>query len=441
MTRRSSFSRAITGFTASVHAWWNALRYIVSTPRRGEHRAYAGTRRLLIVCRTFPPALDGGVYRLVAIASEASRSGWQVDIIAGPVTNNPPSAGVELAERLSPTVRVHRWRRPAGQPILRVAPMIDGGFLEIEQIVRKSRNLTPDVILASGPTFSEFVAARLIGAAASVPYALDYRDEWTENPAPFVERGLTDRYWERFALADASAVICTTPGAARHLPGIFGAAIADKLHVVPNGWDSLPLTGVSLPRVPDEPGRCIVFFGTLKEHVDFDSFAADLEQLLTDRPDLETKVRIGFVGEKASRYRHRMASGVLSRVCIDVDHQPEPVVAANMSRCLGLLLLNSEAARRAIPGKTYAYIAARRPILIYGGGGDVADLFRGVAGARLVERGQPEDLGRAIDALISGALDRELADRSEALVESTSRVSRSEKLLGILMAIAQGNDR
>lgn len=444
MTLPQKCTGAITGSVASIHAWLDAARYILRTRAKRERpvRHGSGPPRLLLLCRTFPPALDGGVYRVLAIATAASQGGWRVDVVTGPAPRNPTRAGLELAERLPAAVGVHRWQRPTGVPMARIAPTIDGGFLEVERIVGTARALpAPSVILASGPTFSEFVAARVIGAAVPAPYVLDYRGEWTENPAQFVERGLTDRYWERFALAGASAIICNTAGMARHFPVAFGPAAKGKLHVIPNGWDApdaaTPAAAASAPF--DDLRRSIAFFGPLKEdlaHIEFEAFAKDLEHLLVSRPDIESAIRFRFVGEKSLRYRQRMASTTLGRVCVDVDHQPASVVVTDMSQCLGLLLFNGLSGQRMIPGKTYGYIAARRPILIYGAGGDTSDLFERVPGARIIRPGDPKDLGRAIDALTSGALDRELEGRGEAIVESTSRVAMSAKLLTILSLVA-----
>ena len=440
-------ARAVTGSVASVHAWLDAARYVTRTGRkhgnRGQH--HPGAPRILLLSRTFPPARDGGVYRLVAIATAASQAGWNVDVVTGPVPRDPTQAGLELVDHLPAAVRIHHWQRPAQLPIARIAPTIDGGFLEVDRIVGAARGLpAPDVILASGPMFSEFVAARILSASLSRPYVLDYRDEWTENPARFIERGLTDRYWERFALTGAAAIICNTAGMARHFPVAFGPVVEGKLHVVPNGWDPpdpASAAATSIAGVGDL-SRSITFFGVLTEeldHVNFEVFADDLERLLVSRPQMENLVRFCFVGVKSPGYRRRLASGAMGRMCVDIDHQPVSVVAASMSRCLGLLLFNGPAGQRMIPGKTYGYIAARRPILIYGTGGDTGDLFQGVPGARTIRPGDPQDLGRAIDALTSGTLDHELARRGEAIVESNSRAARSAKLLAILSSVAAGH--
>lgn len=444
MTLPQRCARAVTGSLATTRAWLDAARYIVRAraTRPRPARRGSGTPRLRLLCRTFPPEHDGGVYRLLAIVTAASQGGWHVDVVAGPAPRNPTRAGLELAERIPATVGIHRWERPSQLPIARIAPTIYGGFLEIGRIVAAARRLpAPSVILASGPTFSEFVAARVLSASTSRPYVLDYRDEWTENAGLFVERGLTDRYWERFALAAASAIICVTPGMARHFSVAFGPAVKHKLRLVPNGWDApdpaTPAATIIPP--PDDLRRSITFFGVLTEdldHIGFEAFADDLEQLVASRPGIENTVQFRFVGVKSPGYRQRLASNVLGRVCIDVDHQPMSVVTAHMSHCLGLLILNGPGAHRAIPGKTYGYIAARRPILVYGTGGDTGELFEGVPGARMIKCGDPQDLGRAIDALTSGTLDRELAGRGEAIVESTSRAGRSAKLLSILRSVA-----
>ena len=36
-----------------------------------------------------------------------------------------------------------------------------------------------------------------------VPFALDYRDEWSESPFDFVHKGNADRFWESRTLTNA----------------------------------------------------------------------------------------------------------------------------------------------------------------------------------------------------------------------------------------------
>lgn len=439
-----AISRLIFGSAASAHAWLHACAYVAHPRRSRTQRSPlpSGPPRLLVLCRTFPPALDGGVYRLVALITAARARGWEIDI----VTRQPPeslsAAGQELAGRVPEGVRIRTWERPGSEPIARIAPTIDGGFIEIASILKTARESpTPNVIVASGPMFSEFVAARTLSNETSAPYVLEYRDEWTTNLFSFVVRGMTDRFWERFSLSKAAAIVCTTPGMARELVQTFGPDVAKKVQVIPNGWD--PVTATTEPTITTTPAeelaRSIGFFGTLTEDIDLgiDSFLQDTEALIASRANLAGRIRLRFVGRKSEAMERRLSGGPLAQVTVQIGHQPLSVVGNEMRKSLGLLLLNGPKVARALPGKLYEYIAARRPILVYGTGGDIEDLLANTPGTRVIQRGNPEELGGAIDALISGALERELEARDRTLEAATSRAVRSAEYLDVLSTVAQ----
>ncbi|MES2125596.1 MAG: glycosyltransferase [Gemmatimonadota bacterium] len=438
-------SRFLYGSAASAHAWLHAGAYVARSRKPRAHRRPTSPQsppRLLFLCRTFPPALDGGVYRLVALIKAARASGWEVDV----VTREPPAeasaAGRELADSIPDGVRVRSWERPQSEPIARISPTIDGGFLEIDCILKTAREFpAPTVILASGPMFSEFVAARALSAETSAPYVLGYRDEWTTNLFAFVSRGITDRFWERFALSGASAIVCATNGMARELVQSFGTDIATRIHVIPNGWDPVP-TGsepLTTPAPVEELARSLGFFGTLTEDIDLgiDDFLADAEAVMASRPDLVERLRLRFVGRKSPTMEERLTTNPISQMIATVDHQPVSTVCLEMQGSLGLLLLNGPRVARAVPGKTYQYIAARRPILIYGKGGDLEGLLAGTPGTRMIGTGNRAELERALDELISGALERELAQRDEHLEQATSRAVRSREYLEVLATVAR----
>lgn len=76
--------------------------------------------------------------------------------------------------------------------------------------IQTNLSVQPDIVVASSPTFSGFVAGYFISPRLKCPLVLDYRDEWSENPVQFVRKTAFGRAWEKRCLRHATKVIFTT---------------------------------------------------------------------------------------------------------------------------------------------------------------------------------------------------------------------------------------
>jgi hypothetical protein len=110
----SDISRKVWN-SGRVFASWIALRlaaiqskklYSFAERSAGPDAAGEGTPHLLLLAWSFPPEINGGVYRPVALAKYAARAGWKVTVASGPSTGQGTAAGIELLNSLPPQVRV-----------------------------------------------------------------------------------------------------------------------------------------------------------------------------------------------------------------------------------------------------------------------------------------------------------------------------------------------
>ena len=87
-----------------------------------------------------------------------------------------------------------------------------------------------------------------------------------------------------------------------------------------------------------------------------------------------------------------------------IDEVPRPEAIRIMQSAAALLLFNPPELARYLPGKLYAYLAARRPILVFGDGGEAATLVRQLDAGVSLEPDDPHALAGAIDRLVAGTL-------------------------------------
>lgn len=359
---------------------------------------------ILLVTRGIPPHFHGGTFRQVALMRTLASAGYRLEVVTGECPASPTEAGLEAGRRIPGTVRVHRWHPTSRQVSWRLAPRLSGGIGSIQPIMEVASRLEhpPSMILASGPPFAEFLAAALLARRWRVPFILDYRDEWTTSRLGFLERGPGDRRWENQVLATASAVVLTTDAARECYLKTFPLLAGRRVVTIRNGWDELggSASGDLALTEPLPDTLDIGFFGALGEHWDFPEFVATLAAAFDTDPSLSTRCRVALYGTVSPRNAAAIADRYAGSFALQ-GLVPQATARAAMGSCLALLLFNPPRLARLLPGKLYEYIACRRPILLYGQGGEMEQLVRGIPGVLVVPRGDPAALGSALRHLLT----------------------------------------
>lgn len=423
------FKRASLKYKAIHDSTVACLRYSIVKLRCKigvARQLQSDERHLLLLAWLFPPVISGGVYRPLSLARYAVERGWRVTVLAGPEPDVVTAAGRYLIDQLPECVRVVRIDTPELTPSYRFFPHLDGGFLNVIGTLDRAlalSDLVPSVVLASGPPFHNFVVAWYLSKYFRAPLVLDYRDEWTQCPFDFVRAGEFDIKWERRCLSDASRVIVTTQSFAEHALKTFPQLKPARVILIPNGFEPKDLADVE-----PQPAQCrigvpveITFVGHLGSHTPPDDFIVTLRQALERRPGLVDRVRLRFVGNSAPDIAERVRQAPISHLIDLTDQVPKPEALRIMRESDALLILNPTALNRYIPGKLFDYLAVGTPILVYGGGGEVARIVGELEAGRIVPEGDAAALADALDWIgtPSGPLD--MSKRQSWLAEHHRR--------------------
>lgn len=225
--------------------------------------------RVLYLAFYFPPSRASGVYRARATANHLAADGWDVTVFAAPMRflhEVVGSVDEKLAETVDPRIRVERpwqsqftWNTDIRHysPLRRQLPSLalalynggrkvfpehynSWGMAAVAKALKLHARKKFDVVVATGNPFAAFAAAWTIHKLTGLPYVVDYRDSWTldlfsEEPAFPPESRVWG--WERRVLRDASAVVFVNDALRRWHAERYPDA-ANKIMVVPNGWDS-----------------------------------------------------------------------------------------------------------------------------------------------------------------------------------------------------------
>lgn len=360
-------------------------------------------KHLLLLAGLFPPTVSGGVYRPTALVKYGAQAGWRFSVLAGPCPDQPSKAGEELKAQIPKDVMIRRMAESQLKPDYKRFPQVDGGFLNALGTFKEAKKAygaaPPSTVMASGPPFHNFIAAALLARYFGAKLVLEYRDEWTECPFPFVEKHKANYQWESWSLSRADLVIFTTLSQLEHQTSVFPQLDARKCVVIPNGWDPDDFAGASAREAAVDPNKATVtlaYFGHLGAMGAPSELLTMLTKVLEAAPDLRHRLKVLFVGFKSPESLSQLSKFAYQDVVELLDQVPQTEACKMMSSVDALLLLNPPALNRYIPGKLYGYLASGTPVLVFGEGGEVATIVKKLRAGIVVSSSDASALEQAL---------------------------------------------
>lgn len=289
----------------------------------------------------------------------------------------------------------------------------------------------PDVVLSMAPRFSAHLAAERLARLWHVPWVAEFQDPFVGNvftawPTPLHQAAaaLLERRW----IQDAAAVTTTTESLRRQMLARY-PRLADKIAVIPNGYDPVDPDPVALDRNHLHIVHCgQLYGGRVPDH--FLSAIADLGRR---RPDLARRLRVHFVGPVSQR-----VETVARRLGLVETVQSEGVAphARSMGwmRAADLLLLIkhvSPLAAPQVPTKLYEYLSTGKPILALAHESELAQILRRAGAGVIVPPSDVDAISRAVESLADG---RGLGDsrRDESYVREFALPALMQQMAQVL---------
>ncbi len=383
--------------TAVMGARWMRLE----RPRLRRAARTKSRRHLALFASALPPSSSVGVQRPLSFMQYACGAGWRIDAFCSEPLRSESQHGDELVERVPREAKLHVVPTSVRQPSYRFFPRVDGDFTNAiafaHQAIATMASDPPDIVMASGPQFFTFVAALFVARRFGVPLVLDYRDEWTECPFEFVRKDGSDRAWERRCLRRADAVLFTTESHRTHQLSTFPELSSEKAYVVSNGWDPDEFVESLRARPSTEPHTLsVAYVGSLAGQTPPHDFLASLEQLLAEEPAWVDRIRIQFIGRRGPRAEEAIRAFRFPGILEIIDHVGKREAIRRMQNSDVLLLISMEGLERYLPAKLFEYLAARRPILIFGRPGEASQLMEQLGAGVLCPSGSTAALREAL---------------------------------------------
>jgi glycosyltransferase involved in cell wall biosynthesis len=260
-----------------------------------------------------------------------------------------------------------------------------------------------DVVLISGPPFSQFLLAPLARLHPRTRVVLDYRDEWSTYRSSYEMMGALAAALggplERLLVRSAHAITTATRAFRDNLLAHFPALDPASVVAIPNGWDPDDFPA-ALPAPPTDR-YVLTYAGTVFRLTSPRGLLAALARLHRAEPQLAARLRVRFLGRivdtEAALFTGSEALGVER-----VGYVPHQEVLGELARSHRVLCLLDDVAgaERIYPAKIFELMRLGRPILTLAPPGALADL---VGEHRLGEVLPPRD-----EVAIAALLEREL---------------------------------
>lgn len=264
-----------------------------------------------------------------------------------------------------------------GQLAARIQPLLWGYRNPprwYSQVIHQGRvaidRISPTVIWATFPPAGSLHAAALLSRESGIPWVADFRDTW-EN--------ISHRMYRRYLRAEielcrsASALITVSPGFA----SVLRRRHNREVDTITNGFD--PEEYQEPYRTdPVGPGRFVfAYTGHVYPRLQDPSPVFRALDTLSSQGAIDlANISLDFWG--TSPQTLESVHGYMSSVCLNVHGWVSRATSIAAQRNATIILhLSTPASPGCIPGKTFEYLAAERPVLsVPGDNGDVDALLR-----------------------------------------------------------------
>jgi glycosyltransferase involved in cell wall biosynthesis len=276
--------------------------------------------------------------------------------------------------------------------------------------LRAIRKYKPKVILSSMPFFTAHLIGYLLSRFSGLPWVAHFRDPFVttptskSNPRTVAER--LNLALEGIIVRRADRIICVTEEHSATLRDAYPQESPDKFLSVPNGFDGQEWKEIDRERAvvsktagPNGNKFVILYAGQFYHKRSPEPLFRAM-QALVESGDIDPKhLQVDLVGwcdTAEGRSVPAMAVEMGLQDCVNIVGPKErPETLRRMTRA-DLLLLLAEGWSIQIPGKTYEYLKAGRPILALTTEGSLANIVRRTHSGWSVDPSDHEGIKSAI---------------------------------------------
>lgn len=239
------------------------------------------------------------------------------------------------------------------------------------KIRRLHRRQPVDLIVATLPPFTTGLVGYFANRLLKIPYLLDFRDAWTNNPylpqMTSVHDFLQSKI-EAIVVRRATGMAFVNPNLQQYYMERYPFLSRQRCRAVRNGFDPEDFANVEKESTPPKDDIFRVgILGTVYSQGNAPySLLEALSRMKHDDPDLANRFRLVFVGKWAGNFLSRVSEYHVDDLLEWVDYLPHQELL-RFARQLDALCLAIQTglpgSENVTPGRIYEYLALHKPIL------------------------------------------------------------------------------
>lgn len=299
-------------------------------------------------------------------------------------------------------------------------------FREINLILEREHF---DLLYTTSPPHSVHLLGKKIAQKYRIKWVADFRDSWAKGVVvrePTRFHRFLNKQLQKTVVRLADAVVCASPGIAQALE-------KSDCVVIPNGFD--PDDFLIRPDLQQSAYFKFCHCGTNSEFSNPEVLFQSLVILRDRQPDVARKIRFSFIGYDANgglddlvgKYRLQDWVNIIGYVS-----HGESLTHLLSSNALVLIALGKPGSTF-IPGKTFEYLAADKPILAITDVKDTRDLLSNDPLTMCLAPNHPEKIAESIVAFLRNPL-KTTPGRGEFIAQF-DRKKQTEKLTNLFNSL------
>ncbi len=258
-----------------------------------------------------------------------------------------------------------------------------------------------DLLLASLPPFSTGLIARTAGKLFTIPYLLDFRDSWTDNPYLPVPTGLHKKIqtmMEEKTIRRATGCVFVNPALRDYYLAKISVLKRIPSRVIRNGYDPDDFQVIEAEgQTGEENCFQIGVMGTVYSQGNAPLPLLEAFSFLHQREkELSQKLRLVFIGKWAGEFLQRIKEHPCHQQISLVDYLPHQQALAYARRLDALALAvqsDLPGSAQVTPGRIYEYLYLQKPILaMCSPAGDLAWLVHECQAGEVVDYQKTEEV-------------------------------------------------
>lgn len=239
-----------------------------------------------------------------------------------------------------------RWKKPA---------------IELGRQIISEHNI--DVIYATAPPFTDFLIAHQLSKEFNIPFVVDYRDVWIDNPFHFFATPFHKMYSEKLEkeiLTYTKKAIVTNRGTKELLLKRYSFINHNDIVIIPHGYDEEDFNDYKNTKA-NKAFFTITHSGLFQDNRSPKYFLKALSQFIKENPEASHKIKANFIGLMRPEHNKFIKKYDLSKNVEQFGYLSHNETTEHLMKSDVLWLMLNDTVRS--PGKLYEYFGAGKPIL------------------------------------------------------------------------------